>query len=368
MATIHAHRGEDLKIAATTLSKRRGSLRDAALLQVLLTWARLNPEGSLDLTSKLPGGAAVGLAEACDYSSGLALMAVCGAVKVNGEAMHRGVALAAGRDRIEATYRGNFDSLLKGRTVDLLCVSGAERQYIKPLFRAQGPRGVKDKYDLKPTVRGLASLAGSTSDFDEETVSALATLTHELFENTQEHATTDWDGSPYRRHVELLTASWVVLSDEAARNDLLINSSLADYWKSLAPWQVGDRQVAGVCFSFLDSGPGMASRLLGRAYHDLSAQEEEEALRNCLRRGFTSKREDGTGGGYRDVLTQVASASGFVRVRSGRLALFRAFSPGVDHANVCEDFQHWYQDGRTLHRVAGSLISVFIPFPRPVAA
>ena len=369
IATVHAYRGRDLAVFATALDKRRGAIRDAAFLQLLLTWARLNPKNCLNLLSNADDDPQVVLREACGYSVGLAIMSIAGSIKVAGSSVHRAEALLPGKDRITAAYKGAFERLVKGRTVDLLCVSGAELQYLKPLFRSASPHSVKDKFDLKSTVRGLALRAypNAADDLDDSTVSALATLTHELFENTQDHAITDIAGQPYRRHVEVVFVSWVVLNDVEAQNDLTGNEELRKYWSALFDRQSRNRQVAGLCFSFLDSGPGMASRLLGKEYSQMEVQEEAQALRRCLRLGVSSKLTRGTGGGFTEVLIEAEKAGGLVRVRSGRQAIFRCFAPGESAGDVSTGFKDWYDDGRELMRVAGTLITVFIPMPRPLA-
>jgi hypothetical protein len=363
--TVHGSRGYDLRIHASALDKRLGALRDAAFLQVLLTWARLSPNASINLLSNGSEDTDGVLQEACGYATGIASIVVAGGVKVRGEPVLKSKALVTAFPRISAAHEGRYDSLVKGRTVDLLCVSGAERQYLKPLFSAPSADALRDKFDLRATVRALAMRAAQCrpEDLDEDTVSALATLTHELFENTQEHAVKSVAGIPYRRHVELLSASWVSLDGEAERQDLAVSSRLIDYWRSLENVQRLRRRPAGICFSFLDSGPGMAARLSGKDYPELTLEEEREALHECLRMHVTSKSDKGTGGGFEAVLTQIAQAGGFVRVRSGRHSIFKCFLPGEPAGDVTQGFEDWFA-GRQLYRVAGTLISVFIPFPR----
>lgn len=366
LSAVHAYRTYDLAVFASSLDKRRGALRDAAYLQMLLTWARLSPEAELHLLSNASTEIVPVLAEACGYSVGLAAIAVAGGVKVSNTQVPRPIALALGIPRIDSAFHGKYDELVKGRTIDLLCVSGADRQFLKPLFDRPLPNGVKDKFGLKITVRALAAKAAlaSAADLDDSTISALALLTHELFENTQDHAITQLDGTAYRRHVELLLVGWLKLSEEASKDDLMANASLRNYWEALAAKRP-EARPAGVCFSFLDSGPGMAARLAGKEYFEMTLEEERITLRDCLRMHMTSKTEHGTGGGLRAVLDEVAQASGFVRVRSGRQAIFRSFSPDVEPGNVYDNFEDWFEDGRELQRVAGTLISVFIPLPRP---
>lgn len=366
LGAIHGHREYGLAVAAVNLNKRRGSLRDAAYLQALLTWSRLNPEAAINIVGGFEQGASAILDEACGYSVGIAAMSLAGLLKVRGEFVPRQIALLSAKSRIEAAYQGDYSSLVRGRTIDLLSVSGASRQYLKPLFNGPSPRMVKDKFDLKSTIRGLAMRAApSSTDLDESTLSSLATLTHELFENTQDHAIADEHGQVYRRHVELLNVGWIASSEEEAKGDFYGNETLRAYWDAISSGQTGREKVSGFCFNFLDSGPGMAARLLGKPLFQMTIEEEASALRQCLRMHVTSKSTHATGLGLNAVLSEIAQAAGFVRIRSGRQAIFKCFLPGATSPIQNLEFENWFGQQRELLRVAGTLISIFIPLPRP---
>ncbi|MGV0962214.1 MAG: hypothetical protein ACOYB1_20520 [Limnohabitans sp.] len=249
LGTIHGHRECGLAVSAKNLNKRRGSFRDAAYLQALLTWARLNPEAALNVDGGSEKSALDILDEACGYSSGIAAMSLSGSIKVRGDPVARQLALLGAKSRIEAAYQGDYDTLVHGRTIDLLSVSGASRQYLKPLFNGPSPRKVKDKFDLKSTIRGLAMRAApSSTGLDESTISSLATLTHELFENTQDHAISDEQGQVYRRHVELLNVGWIASSEVDAKGDFYGNETLKAYWDAISSSQAGREKVAGLSF------------------------------------------------------------------------------------------------------------------------
>ena len=366
LGTIHAHREYGVVVAASNLNKRRGSLRDAAYLQALLTWARLSPPATLSLVGGSGQSREAILEEACGYSVGIAMLAMAGGIKVAGESSFRQEALLSARKRMEAAYQGDYAGLSRGRTVDLLSVSGADRQYLKPLFNGSSPTKVKDKFDLKATVRGIAMRTTSATNLDDSTVSALATLTHELFENTQDHAISDESGKLYRRHVELLNAGWITTSDEEAKADFYGNDTLRRYWSTISAAQKDREKVSGFCFNFLDSGPGMAARLRRQPIYTMSLSEESAALRECLRMHVTSKSTHGTGSGLNAVIEEVAQAAGFIRLRSGRQAIFKCFMPGPRNSNEVVEFEDWFGPERELMRVAGTLISIFLPLPRPM--
>lgn len=369
ISAIHARRGSNLNllISPGTLSKRRGAFHDAAMLQALITWARLSSDGQLKLTSRNQQTSKEDLlTESCEYSVGVAVLAMAPHIFVDGVEASRSESLKPALHRMDHAFEGNFEMLLKGRCVDLLCVSGANRQYLRPLFSRPEPTFVRDKFSLKATVRGLAVQAHPRAvDFlDENVLLALATLLHELFENTQDHAIKDLKEIPYRRHVEGLLVSWLHLTEDLVRDDFFQNSRLRDYWATLASIQKNREAVSGICFSFIDSGPGMAARLLGKDHFLMSKEEEREALLSCLRIRSTTKVEQGTGGGLTEVLTELKELHGLVRIRSGRLAIYKAFAPGLESLEPHEGFDNWFEEKKELGAVAGTVVSIFIPLPK----
>ncbi|RYH63464.1 MAG: hypothetical protein EON54_08245 [Alcaligenaceae bacterium] len=363
-----AARGGNLLISASALSKRRGALHDAALLQVLISWARLSPNGKLKITGvSNPESSQSTLEECCSYSVGVGALSLAAEIMIGDFLIPRSMALMPAASRMESAYNGQYRDLQKGRAVDLICVAGAKRQYLKPLFSKPDSKGVKLKYDLISTVRGLALQAHPKADeiISTQTYSALATLTHELFENTQEHATSDVQQIPYRRHIEAVFVSWLTLSDSTTRQDFSSNSLLRDYWASVSDAQSTTREAAaGLCFSFLDSGPGMAARFLSKDYFQMSSEEERAALLNCLNVHQTTKNNPAAGLGLSEVLTELKALNGLLRIRSGRLSIFKCFPPGNPKGLAEEEFLDWFEDRKIHERVAGTLITVFIPTPR----
>lgn len=365
LTKIHGARGWDLSVSPALLSKRRGAFHDAAVLQVLITWARLSPSSRLKLSSRNQGVAMERmLEESCDYAVGIAALAIAPTILVDGLEIPRSTSLASASTRMDNAFEGKYDELVKGRCVDLLCVSGAKRQFIKPLFAGPSADRLKDKYSLKTTVRGLAMKAHprAAEFLSDSVISALATLTHELFENTQDHATSNLDRVPYRRHVEGLFVSNVSWSDSAASSDFFSNAPLRDYWATLADLQSTSRDgISGICFSFIDSGPGMAARMSGKEHFRMEIDEERKSLLSCLNMRATTKAESSAGGGLTEVLTELSELNGLVRIRSGRLSIFKVFAPGTAPQLPHEGFQNWFESQASLAAVAGTLISIFIP-------
>jgi hypothetical protein len=368
LAKIHGARGWDLSISPTLLSKRRGAFHDAAVLQVLITWARLNPSARLKLSSRNQGIPMERLlVESCDYSVGIATLAIAPIILVDGVEIPRSTSLLSAASRMDNAFEGRYEELVKGRCVDLLCVSGAKRQFVKPLFDGPNKDLLKDKFSLKTTVRGLAMKAHprAAEFLSDSVIKALATFTHELFENTQDHAISDLGLKKYRRHVEGLFVSNVTWTDDSASNDFFSNAPLRDYWATLATIQSTNREgVSGICFSFIDSGPGMAARMSGQEHFSMEIEQEREALLSCLNLRSTTKAESGAGGGLTEVLNELSDLHGLIRIRSGRLSIFKAFSPSAPVQEPHEGFQNWFENRESLAAVAGTLISIFIPLSK----
>lgn len=356
---------DELTVSAAVLGKRRGAMADAALLQTLITCLRTQGVESLNVVTEKSRGIIDELDDAVSYGPGIAALAIAGRVRLMGVPVRKAVALHAAKSRVESAYVGDFGMLTKGRVVDLLCVSGADRQYLKPLFESSSPVRVKDKYDLRATVRGLAVAVNPVANkiIEDGIVNSLALLMHELFENTQDHAISDIHGRMYERHVEGVFAGWMVL-DPASSELLGASQKLFGYGEAVLGSLTRNLRrppsFHGFCFSFFDSGPGMAARYLSKSYHEMSLKEERNALYACLQSRKTSKMAHGTGEGFHEVLIELARVKGMIRIRSGRLAVFKCFD-GSSTGDVWGGFGDWFGDSTDLPEVAGTLITVFVP-------
>ena len=112
--------------------------------------------------------------------------------------------------------------------------------------------------------------------------------------------------------------------------------------------------------SFFDTGPGFASRATGKLVEELSLADERKALLDSLQKNASTKREAGSGNGLPDVLEELREVGGLICIRSGRLSVFNAFTPG-DERDVF-DFADW--TNKPLAPAAGAVISLLIPIRR----
>jgi hypothetical protein len=142
----------------------------------------------------------------------------------------------------------------------------------------------------------------------------LGRIIYELFENTHLWATTDAYGVCLQRSIR------GILARAQNRESLSKNAGeqLQNYLKST---QGSDNYLE---ISVLDSGPGLVSRRLKRTLPDeLSIASELRELYGCLQKGASSSRKSRRGYGLFNVISTLTELQGFLRIRTGRLCVFR---------------------------------------------
>ncbi|MRJ44955.1 hypothetical protein KF946_00455 [Idiomarina loihiensis] len=367
--------GQEFHLNSTSINKRHGALWDAARLQALATLARNSKSRELQLSDQQKP--AIIAEELCQYSPGIVALRLHESLRSEKCSITRRQALAPARERIEDADSFRLNKLIKGRTIDLSCVSGAKRQYLAPLFNYRSPRGVKDSAAMRSTIISIFKQINHTefNNLESDLLNAFGIFTCELFKNTQEHACTDVNGHAYTEHVEGLIASWGNLSIEMFEDEFKTNERLAQYWKNNLTRIHGDSQKAFRCMqiSFFDTGPGLVSRALGKDSQSIAPEEESHALLRCLEKNFTTKNQSGAGNGYPTILSQLKKVGGLIRIRSGRQCVFNCFDSNttskennldksLNNRSAQQDllnFEPWWN--KNLSHVTGTLVSIIVP-------
>ncbi|WP_028359270.1 hypothetical protein [Burkholderia pseudomallei] len=351
--------GAPLQLNKDSVGKRKGALHDAARLQLLLTWARSSREPYLHFHSA--NSVDTVLSELCDYAPGIAALRLASGVKVGEAVVPRRIALERATEKMQSSDAQELSRIIKGRCIDLTCVSGSRVQYLRPLFSARRSDAVKRSEGMHQLLRALSE---HISKYDASLVpdgflKACSIFASELFGNTQEHAIRDHRGAFYLAHVEGLIVSWTQMDEAMFGRDFQGHPRLARFWdEELAPARDGaTRALRCLQLSFFDSGPGFASRATGRATEELSLADERAALLNCLQKNVTTKREAGAGGGLPAVLSELKQIGGLLRIRSGRHAVFNVFDQG--EGRDLFEFSDWARD--ELAPVTGAVITLLVP-------
>ncbi|WP_432721162.1 hypothetical protein R0381_002666 [Jeongeupia wiesaeckerbachi] len=362
MQRIVTSAGAPLQLNRSFVGRRKGALHDAARLQLLVTWARLAQERQLHYHSANQQQTV--LEELCDYAPGITALRLCDGVVIGEKLIQRRDALEPTTDKMASTDGVIWRDIIKGRTIDFTCVSGAKVQYLRPLFTARNKDAVKRKEGMFLMLSSLSEFIAKddANNIPQPFIRASAVFASELLKNTQEHATSDYRNKPYLEHAEGLIVSWAQMDEASYREDFEGHPLLGEFWeRERVPVRSGG-EMALRCLqlSFFDTGPGFASRATGKLVSELSLEEERIALLDCLQKNASTKRKAGSGNGLPDVLEELRKIGGMIRIRSGRLSLFNAFSQ-----NDVRDpfaFEDWSE--KQLAAAAGAVVSLLIPLRR----
>ena len=122
--------------------------------------------------------------------------------------------------------------------------------------------------------------------------------------------------------------------------------------------------------SLFDSGPGLAQRWLGKSIrpHD-SIDNEYDAVISCLNLHGTTSSDTDRGLGLDVVMDTLSLVRGFLRIRTGRLSLYRdfvehPFKAGINNAPPEPFLVDWNTQSMQVERMApveGTLLTMLIP-------
>ena len=361
--SIHEAPGASLQVKGDTVNKRSGALYDAARLQLFVTWARAAKDKTIHFHASNNIDSVV--EKLCDYAPGIAALRMAEGVQVGENFIDRREALRQARAKMQSTDDEDLGSIIKGRCIDMTCVSGMRLQYLAPLFTFRSSNASKDAGEMLMLFKKLFVRIGQQIPelVTDSFLSAVGIFASELFRNTQEHATSNYRHVDYIAHVEGFIASWVVMEERLFKSDFEGHPKLRRFWsrESLISREAGSEpgmsSMRCLQLSFFDSGPGFASRATGKRTCELARKEEREILIECLQKNFTTKQQTGAGQGIPAVLNALREIGGLIRIRSGRHAIFNCF--GTDEANQIFEFDDWSDE--ELAEAAGSVITIIIP-------
>jgi hypothetical protein len=253
----------------------------------------------------------------------------------------------------------DLSGIIRGRTVDFCCVSGSKVQYLRPLFTERDPSSVKGKQGMADLLREVSNRVAVVDKerIPDEFIDACAIFCSELMRNTQEHATADHAGQRYVEHVEGLIVGW---NDDTTAEDFTFHERLQAFWKREHMCQGQTGTLRTFQLSFFDTGPGFASRLTGKSVNELALSDERAVVLGGLKRNASSKRETGSGNGIPEVLAMLRQLGGLITIRTGRLRLFKTFSPDEDTDLFA--FDDWFPE--PLAAAAGAVVSIMLPIRR----
>lgn len=301
-----------------------------SLAQAIVTWARRHVRPTLiTYASAVDDLTAIDNLTAELHGVTAAMMAT-EILAMDGSTSIRPSIYESVRSRVVQMNAPGVDALRYGPSASLICVDHSTLGYLNRLYH--GPevgrrlRGEGDFLDLTIELLDACVPAPSRARIDNDHVSALAAILKELVSNTHDHARRDLEGKTFPKSVRGVHACLHRVERDRIAEFTDGLPTLGTYLEERAPlWH--SRYLALVEISVFDSGPGLAARSLGRRDEHTSIADEYAAVNRCFLKHVTSKARSSDGLGLYRTLGLLKARSGFLRLRTGRLSLCRAFVP-----------------------------------------
>lgn len=276
----------------------------------------------------------------------------------------------AGMDRLRILQSERPRRGSRGPQYEIVCadhVGGGPARLLYELD-AEGQVRLKGASAFETVARQIAETIMPTrlsEGLDEGFIAALGGTLHELFRNTEEHARLDDRRRRLRRSLRCVQARLHGVTPAALTGIVAKSPPLADYVERLRPAHDIAAQIQLVEISVLDSGPGLASAFVGKPLDDLHDGEERDAVLACFGKNATRKSSSTAGLGLPNVIDTLRERGGFLRVRTGRQALYADLSKEAARTyEELPDLNPWFGDGRQPSRAAGTLMTFLLPLSR----
>ncbi|WP_205341680.1 hypothetical protein [Denitrificimonas caeni] len=226
---------------------------------------------------------------------------------------------------------------------------------------------------IKAMAEKAISISGGAKAPVDDDLDHLGRIFYELFLNTHEHGSRGEARSEWLKPgMRIIYAQGINLTEAGEKGITQQQPVLSEYVASLEEKLgiQGNRRFLEL--AIVDSGLGYCGRWLADNPLDgptggLSLQDEYGIFKKCFNFRNTSTSRNNKGNGLPVVMDRLTKLNGFMRVRSGRLSLYRDFvaSPQAQD-NACEFFDWSTQSIANesiseMSKAAGVAISLLIP-------
>ena len=350
--------------------KSAGLGGESALIQYILTWARSNPGSPIVTPMKLGDAAEEGhmlkhLANrAYSFVGLLAAHDVLAADESTSVRTKTNLACSRCVDKMQR----DVSAAKFGHRTFLACVDHSTKSHIPHFYHLDGTlrsrsefvRLAQELLDSRTSLQAHQRTLGITSN-------SLGKVLYEVVKNTHDWGRRSIDNVPLRPSLRgiLFTRFNLPLAGVVASTGG--NPSLRSYAEKLAEYS-RDGYVRFLEVSVFDSGPGLALRWLGcRSAENLELRDEHRACLDCLAKHKSTSRESMRGLGLYDIMATLSQLQGYIRVRTGRLALCRNFisSPLESHEQIhgpqLFDWTTSQVNPTAMARAEGTLVTFVIP-------
>jgi len=358
---------------------------EAALIQLIATWGIQHPDATLVTHIQRDDEPKVQLSKLANRPTGFS--AIWMADKVTDRVGTRNLTVDANASTETHFSKMWYGEHVRSRTPSLF---KREEAYIAPSVTGVGSQvflacvdhdrwAIPQCYFANDTLRGRddfvalarASINRATRGSSDSPVSpdlypAFGAVFHELFKNTHEHARHGCDGGRLRRSIR------GIIVNRRAWNFEKVDSIVKDVpplrqFTSDMQARSHDEFIRCLEISVFDSGVGLAKHWMREKWSNATTpQQELQACEDCLQRWASSTDRPHKGAGLHEVATMLSRLQGFMRLRTGRLSLFRNFMTNPVHEESMEPVRlfDWSTEARiptAMAPVAGTLFTLIIP-------
>jgi hypothetical protein len=298
---------------------------EAALMQFFFTWARRtalpiivthirpneDPSTQLDSLISRPFGFA-------------ALLMAADVVTRNEKQSVRAEAYQSAKKRVDRMFRSLADAG-RGTNVFLACVDHSTKSNVPHFYYSDGK--VRGQREFVVLVNEMIGRSKGRISFalNKAQLAQLGLVTSELFHNTHDWARTDELDVPLKKSLRGLLFETHTVSQLELNRLVEKAPALRSFFSHVLEEQVTTKS-SFLEMSVFDSGIGLAKRWLGSQWKkNLSPSAELNACKDCLRKGKSTSSQTTRGFGLFDVFKTLSELGAFLRIRSGRLNLYRDF-------------------------------------------
>lgn len=344
---------------------------DAALAQLVITWARAHEQSVLQLYAGAENAAAQ-IAQLGRTTAGLASLVMSSRIETEAhEPIEKRAALTVIRPLIEAMYEGDLRNTSNERgarptAINLFCINFAKMEFIKPFYYGESVPQIHSHTSFASLLEMSSALMHTKQGKNallRGGLAALGSVVAELIANADQHSVTDVHGVKYKKGLRGISvkASRIkkegihALSDKEPQFALFVMKNMLKDEEYLEFLEI----------SVIDAGPGLARRWLSAkngvpvgGLSDLSLADELEATLECFKKHVTTKNSATSGMGLHNAVQALNKLKAYVRLRTGRLCLYQTFQ---GHDQVVEyNPKNWSGD-RELAAAEGTVFTICIP-------
>lgn len=363
----------DLKLPINLKANGFGTF--ASLIQLIITWRRLENCGKLIIGSKEITDDEI--EDVCRKFYGLIASVISweqGVTNFNGidikpiiRKFNSGIMTALQLNQFDLASKG--DSILFPFFDHLDIKSG-----LLPIVYNKGELRAPEEFEnLTDLLIDIATKNNKSVKYEYKNLeSVLTDILYESFDNTHKWARHSYTGKILNPNVRGIYSRFYKL--ERKNIPTYTNSKgLANYFSDISLRNPAKyRFITFLEVSIFDSGSGLAQRYSGKSLSEMSIEEEYKYLIDCLKKHNTSHRDVGIAGGRGiglfTIMELLDKKKGYLRIRSGRMSLYRDFlkipfygSPTSPPKYALFDIDSDSSIPSSRPKAEGTLITIIIP-------